>query len=214
MEEHRLKSMGEYDKNIFNQIYSKTRSLTYKLASGIDHSRFGVSPEDIRSWFDIKFLHAFNKYKDKPQEVLLGFIISSLQTYKYRILRKAYAIENSQSIVSMDNDTDGYYPMQIPDTDPVNSNNLYYEGLMDYMSKNLSDNALCLLDLQLNPTPYIIRRQKELGNERIHKIPDRLLLEYFDLGFSEKAFAFIAALKKEIRKATINARDYFLNNPL
>lgn len=69
------------------------------------------------------------------------------------------------------------------------------------MKEHLSENAYILLDLQLNPTPYILQRINPDKDSNLQKIPDELLLEYFDLGFSAKSFKYLTHLKKEIRNA-------------
>ena len=62
MEENRLKPMTQgYDESLFNLIYDKTKHLRRKLASEIDHRRFGVTNEDIKSWFDVKLIYVFKK---------------------------------------------------------------------------------------------------------------------------------------------------------
>ena len=57
MEENRLKQMPEnYDRAVFESIYSKTKNLRNKLAYGIDARRFGVDQDEIKSWFDVNKL--------------------------------------------------------------------------------------------------------------------------------------------------------------
>ena len=207
MEENRLKPMKEgYDAALFNSLYEKTRSLTRKLARGINHERFGVTPEDVVSWFDVKFIYVFNKYYDNPPEVLLGFIINSLQTYKSRIIKDAYTQKNSQTIIPMDNVS----YLDIGDTHTDDPDN-YYNKLMSFMKKHLSDNAYLILELQFNPSPYIIKRLNESGCDNIHKIPDEIILDYLDLGFGEKANKYLCRLKKEIKEAILLAKFHFKN---
>lgn len=213
MEESRLKPMrANYDVTLFNTLYAKTKNLRRKLASEIDHSRFGVCHEDIISWFDVKFIYVFNNYcENKNEDVLLGFLINSLRTFKCRILRKAYTAQYSQHIISTDQVLSFEENLSEEQSKPKD---IYYTSLMKFMKDHLSDNAYALLEVQLNPPPYIITRQIENSNERIHKIPDQLLLEYFDLGFGAKSYIYLASLKKEIKKASNYAKEYFLKNPL
>ena len=95
MEIHRLKPMKEgYSVQLFNDLYKQTSKLRKKLASQIDYRRYGVTPDIIESWFDDKFIYVFNKHFDnKDTDVLKGFIINSLQVFKYRVLRGAYSKE-------------------------------------------------------------------------------------------------------------------------
>ena len=75
------------------------------------------------------------------------------------------------------------------------------------MKDHLSENAFALLDLQLNPTPYILHRVNLDKDSNLQKIPDDLLLEYFDLGYSDRAYRYLAQLKKEIRNAINYAKS-------
>ena len=95
MELHRLKPMEEgYPVELFNKLYKETKYLRKSLTRQIDARRFGVSPDIVESWFDDKFIFVFNKhFKDKNEDVLKGFLINSLRTFKLRILRKAYQKE-------------------------------------------------------------------------------------------------------------------------
>lgn len=197
MEESRLTPMVEgYDPAMFNRLYQKTEALRRKLAKGIDHRRFGVDNEEIISWFTVKFIFAYNKYcKKYNEDILLGHMIRAMQFMKCRIIKSAYTVKYSQSIVEYT----GNEPHGIDD--PLEDREYYYEKLMTFMKINLSDNAYMLLQLQLNPPPYILRRLTEKSITTIQKIPDELIAEYFDLGFSDEAFKYVEALKKEIKQA-------------
>ena len=63
MEHHRLKPMGNYPVELFNSLYAQTHGLRRKLASQIDASKFGVDYQEVLSWFDVKFLFIFSKYR-------------------------------------------------------------------------------------------------------------------------------------------------------
>ncbi len=88
MEIHRLTPMKDgYSEVLFNKIYSETHNLRKSLANQIDPRRYGVSPDIILSWFDDKFIFVFNKhFSDKNPDILKGFIINSLKTFKYTFL--------------------------------------------------------------------------------------------------------------------------------
>src|SRR5687768_15620783 len=124
MEESRLKPMiEEYDREIFNDYYQRTAALRKKLASQIDHRRFGVDQEEIESWFTVKFIYAFNKYYHEKKDTLLGYLIKSMQLFKCRVLRKAYTYKCSQSIISLD-EVD-YQVLEIED--PRENKTLFYD---------------------------------------------------------------------------------------
>lgn len=213
LEENRLQPMVEgYDEKMFNRLYSKTYQLRKKLASQIDSRRFGLQFEDVLSFFDIKFIFVFNKYcTQHNEEVLLGHLINSLSFFKNRILRSAYTKQYSQSIISTDEvlcfeETMSEY--QLMDSEK----NHYYNILMNFMRKNLSQNAYAVLEIQLNPPPYILDKLNIDIDSKLHKIPDQLILDYFDLGYSNKAYKFLNDIIKEIHSATNYAKAHFNKN--
>lgn len=210
MEEQRLKPMVEnYDPVLFKKIYQKTEGLRRKLASGIDHRRFGVDQEEIRSWFAVKFIFAYNKYVHKYDEnILLGHMIRAMQFFKCRIIKAAYTVKYSQTIVE-------FTGSEVKDVyNPFNEEReYYYEKAMSYLREHLSDNAYMVLQLQINPPPYVLYRLKDTGkyggNSWVHKIPDELIAEYFDMGCDRKSLEYIRTIKGEIKEAVSSARSHF-----
>jgi hypothetical protein len=210
METNRLKPMVEnYDEPKFNRLFKKTEGLRKKLASEIDARRFGVDRDEILSWFSVKFIYVYNKYcQDQSEEILLGHLIKSMQWFKCRVLRNAYTHKHSQSIVSTsDIEIESSF---IENPTEVKPNN--YEILFNFIRTKISDNAYTLLELQYNPTPYILARLEELGVQNIHKIPDQVLCDYFDLGFTFKSLRYLDHLKKEIKYGISVAKQHFRSN--
>lgn len=200
MEEHRLQPMPEnYDQKLFERIYNNTEGLRRKLASGIDYKRFGLGYEDMISAFNTKLLFTFRKYYDKPEGILKAHVITALQNYKCRIIKRLYTLKYSQHLIS----TEDVVIENIPEE---TTHDIYYEKMMTFMKHHLSGNAYCLLNLQLNPPPYILNRINPGKDGDLQKIPDELLLEYFDLGSSDNAYKYLGQLKKEIRNAVHFAR--------
>ena len=75
MELHRLQPMKPYDPKLFNELYKKTERLRKSLVYQIDSSRWGVTQDEVMSWFDDKFIFVFNKYQDqKKPDILLGYL--------------------------------------------------------------------------------------------------------------------------------------------
>lgn len=206
MEENRLKPMAVgYDEKLFNTLYKEITPLKRKLAHQIDCRRFGVPYEDILSFFDIKFLFCFNKHHNEPPEKLKAYLINSLQRFRYRIMRAAYTQKYSQSIVSLEDS---------PELDisyDENDRDYYYEQLMVFMEENISPNALLILQIQLNPPPFIIERINIDKDKPLQKIPDSLLLEYLSLGSGDNAMRYLKKLKKEIKEAIHSAKLKFHN---
>src|SRR3989304_9705928 len=184
MEDHRLKPMKEnYNEKLFNELYKKTEQLRRKLAYEIDSRRFGVDYHEVLSWFDVKFIYTYNKYCDKEPERLLGYIINSLRTYKYRVLRMSYQNKYINTPIRMDeiHNLDG-----IKDEGGENENReLFINMVLSFIKKEISEDAYMILELHLNPPPFILNKiqDKELS---INKIPSLILAEYLDLGVSKE----------------------------
>jgi hypothetical protein len=202
LEVSRLKPMApDYDEQLFNRLYSETKPLRIKLAKGIDCRRFGLFFDDILSFFDVKFIFVFNKHYNEPPEKLKAFIINALTNFKQRILRAAYTMKFSQNIVSFEE--------ICTNEDFVEEKSYrdhYYEKMMTFMRCKLSDNAYTLLEVQLNPPPYILRKINPGKDKGLQKIPDHVLLEYFDLGQGVNAYKLLGRLRKEIRQAIHQAK--------
>ena len=206
MEESRLKPMAEgYDEKLFNRLYSEVMPLKRKLAGQIDHHRFGLTYEDILSFFDIKITYVFNKHYNEPPEKIKAYLLNAIRNFKCRILRAAYTKKYSQSIIGIDEAFDIK-----DDNDNNDTYQFYKDRLMEFMKDNLSSNALLILEIQLNPPPFILDKINTNKNKPLQKIPDQVILEYLDLGQSNNAYKYLNHLKKEI-KQVINFAKSSLN---
>ena len=89
---HRLKPMQEnYDKETFDRMYKICKPVIRRLTKQIDNRRFNVTPDIISSYFWDKMLFVFNKYYGEcTEEHLKARILSSLATFKNKLLRFAY----------------------------------------------------------------------------------------------------------------------------
>jgi hypothetical protein len=205
MEEHRLKAMPpQYDENLFNELYKKTEGLRRKLAYEINPSRFGVDNQEIKSWFDVKFLYTFQKYHDKKEpEMLKGYIINSLRVFKMRVLKVGY---NQKNELHNTVDITGLYDNSAPEAD--SSRELFLNLALEFMKKRLTAEAFFLLKLQLNPPEYITSKAKN------RRVPPELWCRYLDLGTSSKEISFIVNLFKEIQNVTLEAQQFFSNKDL
>lgn len=212
MEEHRLTKMKDnYDEKLFNDIYEKVQPLKRKLASTISTSKLGVEYEDILSWFDIKFIFVFNKYFDtKPPDILKGFIISSLQMFQTKILRRAYSNKNAPHSETIDiQEIYGLESLFTTQQEEDTSYDTFLKLALSFMKQHLSEDAFLVLDIQLNPPLYIIKKLNKLDKPGIDKIPSNLLSEYLSLGDSKRAIQYINELKREIKEVTYIAREHF-----
>lgn len=208
MEIHRLKPMKEgYDKELFNRLYQSTENLRNSLARQIDARRYGVSNDIIKSWFDDKFIFVFNTYYGKVEEnVLKGYIINSLKTFKFRVLRNAYSKHNiyNDSINIEDNS-------KLINIIPLEEDNGDVDLLLSlatqFMRMKLSIDAFTIFDIDLNPPPYIT---KQMASNKT-KIPAKLIAEYLDLEVNPNSIQYINSLRREVQAAILQAKAFFKN---
>lgn len=214
MEIHRLQEMKPgYNEELFNKLYEEVTPLKKSLARQIDPRRYGVSSDIIESWFDDKFIFVFNKHcKDKEPNILKAFIINSMQTFKYRVLRKAYNKEGEfyQSLVDLEGESE--LINIIPDKSFQTTENLFYNLALEFMKEKLSENAFLVFQLQMDPPPYIINRIKKSTS----RIPNEVIIDFLDLdlGDESKTERYVKKLKKEINNTIKMAKSYFEQNEL
>jgi len=193
---HRLKVMEDYDEVLFNRLYRNMKPLVKRLAKNVDARRFNVPNDVIQSYFWDKFLYVFNKYQSEyEEERLRATLISSLMTFKNRLLRKAYTGQSEyyQALTSFEDLFD--------DSKEIIDDNTEKEGLLDrtnqlyaYMKMKLSPDAYLLFEVQ-NDTPGFIKSLLKTDNS---KISTMMLLDYFDLPRTKSYANFISRLRKEI----------------
>lgn len=204
MELHRLKPMPDYDPKLFNELYKKTERLRHSLVYQIDHSRFGVTRDEVMSWMDDKFIFVFSKYvNQKPPDVLLGYLINSLKTFKLKILRRSYQDNNSVTLnsVSLDDLKLNYIKDEVGDDNYEIMLNL----ALSFMQDRLSNEAYDLLKIQLNPPLYITSKLKSPAS----KIPLNVILEYLGLEPNGMNMAIIRDLQYEIMNCVKDAQEHF-----
>lgn len=207
MENHRLKPMVEgYNSELFNKLYKETEQLRKSLVWGIDHRRYGVDRDMIMSWFDDKFIFVFNKHcmdNDKSPDVLKGFIITALQQFKNRVLRQAYTKKNE--IYSNSIELEGEYNLInyiIEDTE-ISNDDMFFGLVLEYFKSHLTADAFTLLQLQLNPPPFILNRIKQSNST----IPTKLILEFFGLENVSKNIKYIRNLRNDIALTIEKAKE-------
>lgn len=208
MELHRIKSLKEdFPEDLFNSIYKEVQPLKYAIARSIDYRRLGVTKDIVESWLDDKILYAFNKYFDTKTEPLLkGYVLQSLQTFKYRILRKAYQVDIYDNLVELEGEKE--LINIIPDKNELDDSELFLGLARSFMENALSRDALEIYNIQLNPPPYILKRMKNPNS----RIPIRLLAEYLSLGSYRENLEYLSQLREEVNEAIKQARAYFKDN--
>lgn len=213
MEVHRLQPMKQgYPVELFNRLYKETAVLRKKLSSQIDPRYYGVSRDIIDSWFDDKFIFVFNKYfEEKEPDLLKGYIINALQTFKYRVLRKAYSKEGNFYGTNISLEGELELINIIPDNSLSSTEDVFYNLAIEFMKEKLSENAFMLFQAQVSPPPYILSRLKTSQS----RISPRLLAEFLgiDLGSERATEKYIRNLRKEINSAIAEAKEFFLENP-
>jgi hypothetical protein len=205
MEENRWKPMVEgYDQKLFNKLFEKTKGLRINLTSGISKHRLGVDRDDILSWFDTKFMFVFNKYYDEmDEELLLAHIIKSLQFFQLRIMRYAYTIKHTQEFVPVED----FYDLENYELDNPwdNKKQEMLDSVLEYLKTKISDNAQVILQIKLNPPPYITKRLK--GKNNI--IPNYLIADYLGMDSSNTSIEIIRECIREIDGGIKEAREFF-----
>ena len=213
-ESHRLKTMVEnYDQQLFLQLYKETSKLREKLAYEIDSRKFGVDYREMLSWFDVKFIHAFNKYynddrcKHDRENKLKAFIINSLQTYKWRVVKNSYLkqteIHQTVDITELFN-----YEELLIDKGEQNGN--LFNVAINYLKARLSDDAYLILNIDLNPPPYILARiSTGVDQAKIPKCPAIIIAEYLGIDDNPNCTSYIQSLRKEVEQTISQAKEYF-----
>jgi hypothetical protein len=201
MENHRLTEMRSgYDEKLFNQIYQSTENLRNSLSRQINPRRYGVTDDIIKSWFDDKFVFVFNKYYGQISN-------DQLKAYfKYRVLRNAYIKSNifNDSVYIEDNFSMINVVSLEEDRD---EKDMLLNLAMGLLKKELTPDAFLILEIDLNPPPYITTRVKSYRT----KIPAKLIAEYLDLDIDCDGIRYVEELRKEVREAIKMAKTHFTN---
>ncbi|MEG1415162.1 MAG: hypothetical protein RSC49_01030 [Clostridium sp.] len=202
---HRLKPMQDYNAELFNKLYKNMRPLIRKLARNVDAKRFNVTPDIIQSYFCDKFLFVFNKYQaEYDEERLKATILSSLSTFKNRLLRNAYTeqAEYNQSLAKLDDlFDDSKELMDNSEEERLKEERL--EMLYAYMKKNLSPDAYLVFEAQLNPPPFIAEQLRTTNS----KVSTVLLLDFFEMPRTKTNSNWISDIRKDIEYYTEKAKE-------
>jgi hypothetical protein len=195
-----------YSVELFNKLYKETKQLRKSLSYNIDHRRFGVSKDIIESWFDDKFIHVFNKHCDnKDPDILKGFIINSLKTFKLRILRQAYTKQGEYYSNLIELEGESNLINYLIEEDDISNGDIFFGLILEFFKKELTEDGYLLLQLQLNPPPYILNRIKKSNSN----IPIPLVLEFLNLENINKNIKYIRQLRKEISTTIEKAKLEF-----
>lgn len=193
---HRLKPMQDYDEAMFNRLYKVCKPVIRNLTKQIDYKRFNLTPDIISSYFWDKMLFVFNKYYGTcSEEHLKARILSSLATFKNKLLRFAYGeiAEYNQNLFKLEDLFDNDKELE-DDDEEVKAKEEMLELLYKYMKEKLSPDAYMVFEVLLTPPPYIKERIKD--GERITNI---MLVEFFDMPRTNSSVKYISELKSDIQ---------------
>lgn len=192
---HRLKPMKEYDPRVFNRLYKICKPVIRNLVRQIDARRFNLSPDIINSYFWDKMVFVFNKYYGTcTEEHLKARILSSLGTYKSKLLRYAYSekasyYQNQFSLESVfENDKE-----LLDDSEEQELHNEMWDKLNEYMLNHLSEDAKLVWEVLITPPPYIKEKIKEGG-----RITNILLVDFFGMKRVKSSVKYISELREDI----------------
>ena len=174
---HRLTELKPYDEDLFNRLYKTCKPLIRRLTRGVDSRRFNLTPDIINSFFWDKFLYVFNKYQDEyDEERLKATLLSSLQTYKSKLLRNAYTkqAEFNQELTSFEVLFDNNKEL-LDDSDETRIKEEQSQRFHQYMKEHLT------------PDEYLVM-------QILH------LIDYFELPRDKFAVNMFSRMRKTIQK--------------
>lgn len=196
---HRLTELKPYDRDLFNRLYKTCKPLIRRLTKGVDSRRFNVSNDIIQSYFWDKFLYVFNKYQDKyDEERLKATILSSLQTFKSKLLRNAYTkqAEFNQELTSFEVLFDNNKEF-LDDSEESRIKEERSIKFHEYMKQHLTPDEYLVMQIQLDPPEWFEDKIKESHG----KLSILHLIDYFELPRDKTSINYLSRIRKNIQKA-------------
>ena len=193
---HRLKPMRDYDPKVFQRMYKICKPVIRNLVRQIDVKRFNLTPDIIQSYFWDKMLFVFNKYYGTDtEEHLKAQILSSLSTYKSKLLRYAYTEKASyyQNQLQLEDLFDNDKEL-VDNTEEIQAHNDMWEMLNNYMNEHLNTDAKLVWEVMVTPPPYIKERIKD-GT----RITNLMLVEFFNMPRTRSSVRYFTELKDDIK---------------
>lgn len=204
---HRLKEFQHVDEHLFNKMYKICKPLINKLARSIDCRRYNVSPDIIQSYFWDKFMYVYNKYQDEyEEERLKATLISSIRTFKNKLLRNAYTkqAEFNQDLTSFEQVFEAGREWE-DDTEETE----YKEDLSirfnEYLQSKLSPDEYLVFRTELEPPKFLQERMVESHG----KISVLSLIDFFELPRTKKSATLITEMRRNIKRALEEAKTEF-----
>ena len=194
---HRLKEFNDYDRDQFERLYKVCKPLIRSLSRNIDCKRYNVSIDIIQSYFWDKFMFVYNKYhKVYNEERLKANLLTSLQTFKNKLLRNAYTqqAEFNQELTSFEVLYDNSKEL-IDDSDETRYKEDLSVRFHRYLQDNLTPDEYLLFKIELNPPTFFIERMEESHG----KLSILHLIDYFELPRDRKSQNMISEMRINIK---------------
>lgn len=205
---HRLKEISNYDKKEFDKLYKACTPLVKKLSRNIDSRRYNVTPDIIQSYFWDKFLFVYNKYKGEGYDYnhLKATLISSLKTFKNKLLRNAYTqqAEFNQDLAYFEDVFENDREL-IDDSEETEYKEDLSVRFNEYMQNHLTEDEYILFKTELNPPPFLEDRMEESHG----KVSILSLIDYFGLPRDRRASKYISTMRAHIRETLNLAKTEF-----
>jgi len=198
---HRLKEFGDYDREMFERLYKVCKPLIRSLSRNIDCKRYNVSRDIIQSYFWDKFMYVFNKYQTQySEERLKATLLSSLQTFKNKLLRNAYTqqAEFNQELTSFEVLYDNSKEL-LDDSEETRYKEDLSRRFHQYLQDNLTPDEYLLFKIELNPPLFFKERMEESHG----KLSILHIIDYFELPRDRKSQNMISEMRTHI-KDTLN----------
>lgn len=193
---HRVGEFENIDDVRFNRYYKLCKPVIKNLSWGIDSRRFRVSPDIIQSYFWDKFLFVYNKYQAiYSDEKLKATLLSSLKTFKNKLLRRSYQEKASfnQDLYSFE-DLFESGKEWLDDSEEAREKEDKLETIKEFMQEHLTPDEYLLFTIQLNPPVWFSNKPKR----KYITIED--LIEYFELPNDKEAKDMLIRMRKHINK--------------
>ena len=83
------------------------------------------------------------------------------------------------------------------------------EKVLTFMKGKLNNDAILILEIELNPPDYILEHLKDLGKKPNQKIPHEVIADYLGYGRSQNVIEYIKDLRSEIKYVMGLAKSFF-----
>lgn len=204
---HRLREFDHYDKDLFERMYRICKPLIRKLSRGIDCKRYNVSQDIIQSYFWDKFLFVYNKYQDQyEEERLKATLISSLRTFRNKLLRSAYTKQaDFNSELSSFEDIYESGKEWLDDSDETEYKEELSERFNMFMQEHLTPDEYLLFRTELDPPPFFEERIKDSHG----KLSILHLIDFFEVPRDRRSHRMFTEMRKHIRETLELAKTEF-----